>query len=163
MICSFTGLFGRSFTGGADAVGAMTACWAAPTTGNIGGGRRAVLSAAEVDELLDAISEFPAEAAIIYHEDRPMVQLPEIDDGDFPDHTVEVAVRDGWGYLRMSIQGDGDCWWIIDGDPASPAYVQGESEFPAGSGVPVSEVAGALKEFLRTAHRPMSLRWAEDI
>jgi hypothetical protein len=142
----------------------MTAHWSAPVRGTRGaGGRRTVRSAADVDELLAAITDYPAEAAIIYHEARPMVQLPEIDDGDFPDHTVEIAVRDGWGYMRMSIKGDGDCWWIIDGDPASPAYVQGESEFPAGSRVPVSEVAVALKEFLRTAHRPMSLRWAEDV
>jgi Immunity protein Imm1 len=141
----------------------MTAQWSAPVTGKRGaGGRRTVRSAADVDELLAAITDFPAEAAIIYHEDRPMVQLPDVDDGDFPDHTVEVAVRDGWGYVRMCIQDDGDWWWITDGEPTSPAYVQGESEFPAGSGVPVAEVAGALKEFLRTARRPMSLRWVED-
>jgi Immunity protein Imm1 len=140
-------------------VNTLTAYWAAPTAEDIGGGGERIVShATDVDELLDAISRFPAEAAIIYHQARPMIQLPGLN-GEFPDHEAEVGVRSGWGYLRMSAQDDGDSRWITDGDPTSPAYVQGESAFPAGTGLPVTRVAEALKEFLATARRPTTVNW----
>jgi hypothetical protein len=140
-------------------VNTVTVYWVAPTVGDVGGGGgRSVSCVTDVDELLVAISRFPAEAAIIYHQARPMIQLPGLD-GEFPDHEAEVGVRGGWGYLRMSAQDDGAGRWITDGDPVSPAYVQGESAFPAGTGLPVTQVAEALKEFLATARRPAAVSW----
>lgn len=52
--------------------------------------------------------------------------------------------------------------WILEGDPASPKYVQGESEFAAGTGLPVAEVAAALREFLTTARRPECVTWVPE-
>lgn len=141
----------------------MRAHWAARTTeGRWVGGRLEVSSATDVEQLMTAIAQPLAEAAIIYHGGRPMIRNPFFEDGeDVPDHEVEVGVRDGWGYIRMSTSDDDDIW-NLDGDPASPQYVQGESEFPAGSGLPLAQVSAALNAFLLTARRPECVPWVAD-
>jgi len=63
---------------------------------------------------------------------------------------------------RMRTDGRTRETWILEGDPASPKYVQGESEFAAGTGLPVAEVAAALREFLTTARRPECVTWVPE-
>lgn len=47
------------------------------------------------------------------------------------------------------------------GDPDSPDYDSVDEEFPAGSGVSLSGLSDALKEFLATGMQPESPQWAE--
>jgi hypothetical protein len=142
------------------ATGTMSAHWASPTPERFRTQRRQISSAADVEALLFALACEPlAEAAFIVHQQRPLVPDPITEDGTLVhDHELIVAARDGWGYMHMWTIDDPNTW-ILRGDPTSPRYVQGESEFPAGTAVPVAQLAQALHEFLTTAQRPQCVEW----
>jgi Immunity protein Imm1 len=142
----------------------VTVRFAVPATmGPLAAGRRAVCSATEVEELVDAIAELPGRSVVIHHAGRPVTGNVFFDDrADVYDHELVAAVHAGWGYLRMWAVDDGDDSWILAGDPASPTFVSDESEFPSGTGVALPGVVAALREFLETARRPLCVDWVAE-
>jgi hypothetical protein len=142
----------------------MTVHFTMPTSmGRRAVGQRGVSSAIEVDELVNAIAELPERSVVIHHAGRPVTGNVFFDDGvDVYDHELVAAVHGDWGYLRMWAVDDGDDTWILAGDPASPTFVSDESEFPEGTGVPLSRVVVALREFLETGRRPLCLNWVAE-
>ncbi|TVT52694.1 hypothetical protein FNH05_12680 [Amycolatopsis rhizosphaerae] len=73
------------------------------------------------------------------------------------DAVLDVHVHDRWGYLLYSGEGG---YLVTDGDPDSPA-VPSEVGFPAGSGLPVERITGALREFVRTRRLPSAVQWRD--
>lgn len=72
---------------------------------------------------------------------------------------IHAAVDDGFGYLSYTSD---TCGLVFaTGDPDSPDYDSEDEEFPAGSGISLSSLSDALREFLATGGQPTSPRWAE--
>ncbi|QWF85301.1 Imm1 family immunity protein [Amycolatopsis sp. CA-230715] len=70
---------------------------------------------------------------------------------------LDVHIHDRWGYLLYS----GEAGYLItDGDPDSPA-APSETGFPAGSGLSVSRIIDALREFVRTQRLPEAVPWRD--
>lgn len=116
----------------------------------------------DVDTLLSRLAEPGAGPAVIEHQDRELITdteglLGEPGTTKIPDHDVAATVHDGYGYLTYA-DPDHD-YSTLKGDPASPEYRSEYVDYPAGAGVPVEELAAALKEFLATAQRPDKVNW----
>jgi hypothetical protein len=142
----------------------MTASWATTPTdaANLATGVERVISTeAEVDALLAELAAPLAEEAQLYHSDRKLLESKRKPGRKLPDHMVVVGAKDGWAYMTLSLDEE-PAELQLDGDPASPGFVQGPSEFPAGSGLPVAKVAEALREFLRTSRKPGSVKWVPE-
>lgn len=70
---------------------------------------------------------------------------------------LDVAIRDGWGYLQYA---DDATFVVTDGDPASPA-APGDADFSAGTGLPIAQVVAAVQQFVRTGKLPETVPWRE--
>jgi Immunity protein Imm1 len=118
-------------------------------------------SAADVQGLVDELaSDQYADAAHLIRSRREVVTGLDEPGGSVEDHDVLVAVRDGWGYLNMWFEGEtDDAVEQLAGDPTSPGFFSVTFEFPAGSGVPVAQLAEALTEFFQTGQRPKRFKW----
>ena len=132
----------------------ITAVWpiSSPVDTHAGDGLT-VSEPSGVDELVDRLSDRRAGVATIWHEGREPADLGT----GMLDHDVVTAIVDGFGYLAY-IDPEHD-YAVLDGDPDSPALHGDDVHFPAGSGVAVEMLAEALREFLATGHRPVSVPW----
>jgi hypothetical protein len=104
----------------------------------------------DVDVLLERLGTPPADDA--YLEDTRYADPEE-------SPVVKVAVRQDRVYLRWL---DDDFDGCPLGDDASPTAHGGyEPEYAAGTGLPVSLAAAALKQWLATGRRPDVVTWID--
>ena len=118
----------------------------------------------DVDALLRRLGEPGAGPAVIEHSERELIVDTEGLLGapgttKIPDHDVAAAIHQGFGYLTYA-DPEHD-YSTLEGDPGSPEYRSEYVDFPAGAGVSVEVLAGALKEFLGTGKRPLVVGWQE--
>jgi len=119
----------------------------------------------DVDAFIDRLLEQPIEnnLAEMYLVER--LQPEE----SFPNHQFYVGVdrERGVGALKFNDADGGFASWAPwDAEADSPSYyclMGNETEFPAGSDVPIDFVRRAVKEFLASGgQRPTSVQWQED-
>jgi len=119
----------------------------------------------EVDLLIARLGDPNASAASLVHANRPTVIDTEGYFGaagsEVVDHSVDVCVRDQFGYLIYSSPEHDHAYATAVGDPLSPKAISDQSEFAAGTGLPLETLAAALKEFLLTAQRPSCVQWQD--
>ncbi|GAA1312674.1 Imm1 family immunity protein [Saccharothrix xinjiangensis] len=118
----------------------------------------------DVDALLARLAEPGAGPATLEHAERDLITdteglLGAPGDTRIPDHDVVTAVHGGYGYLTYA-DPEHD-YAVLRGRADSPAHHTEHVDYPAGSGVPVGELAAALKDFLATGERPTAVEWRE--
>lgn len=105
----------------------------------------------DVDQLIRRLGEPLAGTAKVWG--------PDTRQDGWTGQLIHVAVNDGFGYLSYTSD---TCGLVFaTGDPDSPDHDSEDEEFPAGSGISLSTLGDALKEFLATGTQPKSPRWAE--
>jgi hypothetical protein len=72
---------------------------------------------------------------------------------------IDAHVENGLGYLLFN--GQEITFGYSVGLSTSPAVLASETQFPAGSGVPLDMFTTALIEFLNTDRLPTSIRWSD--
>lgn len=99
----------------------------------------------DVDALVAALSDPNAMQA--------GVQYPEAA------HSLTIGVHDGYGYLAYAGE---DGYLMSAGDPATPEWGE-NADFDPGSGIPIEQLAAALKEYLQTGQRPTNIEWRDAV
>lgn len=124
----------------------------------VGGGQMTVRTPDDVAWLITELGRPGATAAMVYHDDRPMI--PDDSFGQLPDHDMTVGVWQNYGYL--SYIDDTHDFMVLDGDSRSPYYPAHYIEYDAGTGVTLDLLHAALVQFLETAQRPDNVRWKPE-
>lgn len=129
-------------------------------------GQMTVTSAEEVQHLVDVLSRPDADDAYATHLGRPTVAAPLLGDDLVPDHVLHLAVRGGWGYLTYA--GNAVGYWDgftghPQGDPRSPGtHGHYNTDYPAGSGLPLPQFTDAIVQFLVTGELPTCVHWISE-
>jgi hypothetical protein len=119
----------------------------------------AVRTASDVAELIKALNQPGAGAALLCHQRRKTV--PDDNGGQVPDHNMTAGVWQGFGYLSYA---DLDHEYMtLAGVENSPAYPAQAVEYDAGTGVALELLSSALVQFLETAQRPTCVTWREPL
>lgn len=127
----------------------FSAGWSVYDPANPGAGKRATVATPDdVDTLVTELADERAGAAVLE---------PAGGEHDAPRHILTAGVSNGYGYLSYI----GDGYLVSIGAPESPAFHGDDAEYTAGSGIPIETLAAALKEYLRTGHRPTTVEWTD--
>ncbi|WP_422771265.1 Imm1 family immunity protein [Plantactinospora sp. WMMC1484] len=127
--------------------------------GTNSGDEMVIRSATDVADLISALGQPGATAALVRHEQRPTVQDDE--GRTVPDHDMSVGVWQGFGYLTYA-DPDHD-YETLAGVPESPEFAAHYVEYDTGTGVPLDRLQAALVEFLESARRPSTVDWQEPL
>jgi hypothetical protein len=115
------------------------------------GANLVVDTADQVDDLVGRLADPRAGTAKIWG--------PDIRQDQWTGQLIHAAVDENYGYLSYTSD---ECALVFPaGAAASPGYDSTDEEFPAGSGIPLTEFTTALREFLVTGRQPDSVRWIE--
>ncbi|WP_086820846.1 Imm1 family immunity protein [Allokutzneria sp. NRRL B-24872] len=111
----------------------------------------------------------PADIPVMLHRletegglDAAAVHLarPRVAPHDHPDHDLRFGVRRrDQGPVGAIFYADGAGSWVTLGDGPEDGPVYAEMEFPARCEITLSQLEGALVEFLRTHQRPTIVDW----
>nr|MDT0659102.1 Imm1 family immunity protein [Micromonospora sp. DSM 115978] len=127
--------------------------------GASGGDEMVVRTADDVADLIKALQQPGATAALVRHEQR---QMATDDQGSpVPDHDVTVGVWQGFGYLTYADPTHD--YETLRGADDSPGYPAHYVEYDPGTGVALDVLHAALTEFLRTGQRPTVVGWQEPL
>jgi hypothetical protein len=119
----------------------------------------------DVDELIALLKRPDSDDAYVTHLGRS-TKVDELDGDDVPDHVMYLAIRGDLGYLRyVGTLADGhpaDAYTPV-GDERSPAtHGTNNTDYPAGSGLPLSDVRAIVTNFLTTGTLPNTVSWRDE-
>lgn len=137
-----------------------------PPDGPAHGRQITVHGPTDVAAFVAALAQPYVDSAYTTHSGRPAHPEPDLSDGDMtpvPDHVATLGVRDGFGYFHyIGGVGDGSTQFhgFASGDAASPpAWLDGATELPAGSGIPLPLYEQLIAEFVATGELPSGISW----